>query len=72
MEREPLPSESPLCRMDNVVLTPHMASYTVEAVEMLYRLSAAIAADLISGRWVPTIVNPEVREKAEARWGAYR
>ena len=72
MEREPLPADSPLRQMENVTLTPHIASYSLEAVETLYRLGADIAANLVSGRWVSTIVNPEVRANAEARWGAYQ
>ena len=72
MECEPLPADSPLRQMENVTLTPHIGSYSLEAVETLYRLGADIAANLVSGRWVSTVVNPEVRAKAEARWGAYQ
>jgi len=71
MEQEPLPADSPLCAMENVTLTPHVASYSVESVEALYRYGAQIAADLLVGKWVHTIVNPQVRAKAEERWGAW-
>ena len=71
MEREPLQSDSPLCKFDNVTLTPHIASYSAEARESLFEEGAEIAAQLLSGHWLPTIVNPEVRPKAEERWGAY-
>ena len=71
MEQEPLPLDSPLREMDNVTLTPHVASYSVESVATLYRYGAEIAARLVTGEWVDTIVNPEVRAQAEARWGAY-
>lgn len=60
-EQEPLAPDSPLLAYDNVLITPHIASYSREAVETLYRKSAAIAADLLQGRRVDTIVNPEVR-----------
>jgi len=70
MEHEPLPPDSPLREFDNVTFTPHVASYSLEAVETLYRFGAEIAANLLSGRWLPTIVNPRVRAKAEKRWGA--
>jgi phosphoglycerate dehydrogenase-like enzyme len=36
---EPLPSDSPLLNMDNVVLSPHMASHTDEA---LFRMAMVI------------------------------
>jgi D-3-phosphoglycerate dehydrogenase len=71
-EEEPLPSDSPLLALDNAVLTPHIASYSVEAVEELYRLSGQIAANLLLRHWIPTIVNPDVRAEAEERWGAFR
>lgn len=71
MEQEPLPTDSPLRRLDNVILVPHIASYSKEAVESLYLNGAEIAAKMLSGQWVPTIVNPEVRTKAQARWGVF-
>jgi D-3-phosphoglycerate dehydrogenase / 2-oxoglutarate reductase len=71
MEQEPLPSDSPLRELDQVALTPHIGSYSVEAVQTLYRSSAQVGADLLKGRWVRTIVNPDVRAKAEKRWGPY-
>ncbi len=36
-EVEPLPKDNPLLSMDNVVLTPHIASSTTEAVEKTYK-----------------------------------
>lgn len=72
MEREPLPADSPLRQMNNVILTPHLASYSIEAVNELYLKSAQTAASLLSRQWVGTVVNPQVRPAAEARWGAYR
>jgi D-3-phosphoglycerate dehydrogenase len=68
MEHEPLAADSPLRRMANVIVSPHVASYSVDAVAQLYRNGAAIAADLLAGAWPTTIVNPQVRPAAEARW----
>ncbi len=69
MEKEPLAADSPLRQMANVILTPHLASYSLEAVGELYIKGAEIAADMLSGKWVRTIVNPQVRSAAEKRWG---
>lgn len=44
-EEEPLPPTSPLIDMENVVLTPHIAGYTWEAMEAT---SVAVAQTLIS------------------------
>ncbi len=70
-ETEPLAVDSPLASMDHVLLTPHMASFSSEAVDTLYEKSARIAANLLQSRWVHTIVNPDVRPQAEKRWGAF-
>ena len=39
-EQEPLPANHPLLKMDNVILTPHLASYSLEAVAQLRRDTA--------------------------------
>jgi D-3-phosphoglycerate dehydrogenase len=72
METEPLPGDSPLIGMENVLLTPHLASFSQEASAQLYQMSAEIAANLLQNRWVPTIVNPQARELAEQLFGKYR
>lgn len=68
---EPLPSDSPLRGCDNVVFTPHVSSYSQDAVDTLYHYAADIAAAMLQRQWVPTIVNPTVRPLAEQRWGAF-
>ena len=71
METEPLPSGSPLSRYSNVTLTPHVASYSRESVRLMYEIGVKVAVGLLRREWQPTIVNPAVRAKAEARWGSY-
>ena len=34
-EQEPLPPDHPLTKMDNVILTPHLASYSMDAIKQL-------------------------------------
>jgi D-3-phosphoglycerate dehydrogenase len=67
MEEEPLPADSPLRSLDNVTLTPHLASYSVEAVSQLYRQAARTGAMLLCGEWPATVVNPEVQPAALRR-----
>lgn len=71
MEHEPLSPDSELCRLPNVILTPHLASYSNEAVAELYLKGADIAASLLQGIWVETIVNPQARPVVEKRWGVF-
>jgi D-3-phosphoglycerate dehydrogenase len=46
---EPLPNDSPLVGRDNVILTPHNAFYSVEAVEELQSKCASDVARVLSG-----------------------
>ena len=69
---EPLRADHPLLAFESVITSPHIASYSREAVDELYKRSAMIARDLLTNIWVPTVVNPQVRELAESRWGSYR
>jgi D-3-phosphoglycerate dehydrogenase len=39
-EQEPLPPDHPLTKMDNVILTPHLASYSLDAVLQLRKDTA--------------------------------
>lgn len=47
---EPLPKESPLIGLDNVILTPHVSSQTVESLMATYRKAIDIAADFYAGK----------------------
>lgn len=43
-EQEPLPSDHPFCRLDNITLTPHIAGDTVDSIALSpYTLAAAVA-----------------------------
>jgi D-3-phosphoglycerate dehydrogenase len=46
---EPLPKDSPLLNRDNVILTPHTAFYSVEALEELQTKCASDVARVLSG-----------------------
>jgi D-3-phosphoglycerate dehydrogenase len=54
-EEEP-PKQSPLFTLDNVVLTPHTASHTVEATAAMASRSVQNLIDVLSGRDCPYIV----------------
>lgn len=49
MEVEPLQTSSPLMAMENVILTPHMSSSSVEGGQALRRRIAEIAGDVALG-----------------------
>ena len=57
---EPLPLDSPLIALDNVVLSPHVGASTQEALERTAVLTADQIVDVLAGRRPPHLVNPEV------------
>ncbi len=62
-EQEPLPPDSPLLQLDNVILTQHISANSEEARADLYRLICEISADVVQGRVPQFVVNPEVLNK---------
>ena len=57
--REPLPADSPLLTLENCVLTPHVASQTVESLWNIYSMALEICADFFAGKGSPHILNPD-------------
>ncbi|MCD6484702.1 MAG: phosphoglycerate dehydrogenase [Candidatus Odinarchaeota archaeon] len=65
--REPPDSDFPLFELDNVIMTPHIAAYTVEAMN---RMDLTIAEDIIrffKGEKPRYIANPEVIKNKEEK-----
>jgi D-3-phosphoglycerate dehydrogenase len=62
-EGEPLPPSSPLLKLENVVLTPHIAGYSDLFPESFWRYSVETLIALAGGYWPRSVVNPEVAPK---------
>ena len=58
---EPLPLNSPLLKLDNIILTPHVSSQTVESLWNIYKLAIDIAADHFAGKDSVHILNPDYK-----------
>ncbi|MDY6912462.1 MAG: C-terminal binding protein [Chloroflexota bacterium] len=71
METEPVKSDNPLLKLDNIIITPHTAQYSEEATAELWRKPLEEAARVLNGEWPPDIafVNPQVKEKFASKWG---
>jgi D-3-phosphoglycerate dehydrogenase len=63
LEKEPPDRDDPLLALDNVVFTPHYASYTEEAYLELRTKAAQNVASVLRGEWPKYFVNPEVKGK---------
>ncbi len=68
-QQEPLPPDHPLVRAPRVVLSPHAAARTQEAVARMAREAVASILEFFAGRRPRHVVNPAVfaREVAEAQ-----
>lgn len=60
---EPLPSENPLLRMDNVIVASHIASTSPKAIRLLRETAANIAAQALRGEKLPNIVNDVIQHE---------
>lgn len=66
-EKQPLAADHPLLRLDNVVLTPHQAGLTFEAVERTSEVAAQETVRLLAGEKPLNFVNPEVWDRRARR-----
>lgn len=61
-EVQPLPAESKLINMENVVLTPHMASFCYDAFDSMIEGAIQNILDLFSGKDPGNLLNPDYKK----------
>ncbi|MCK9508735.1 MAG: D-3-phosphoglycerate dehydrogenase [Pigmentiphaga sp.] len=66
-EVEPLPADSPLRTLDNVILTPHMVGHTKESVASIPAMAFANVMAILNGTLPPSCKNPSIEAKWRAR-----
>jgi len=72
LEQEPPDANNPLLKMDNVILTPHVASASARFDPVRKRRVGQEIALVLGGRWPRSCVNPSVLEKSKlVRWQPY-
>jgi len=65
-ETEPLPADDPLRRLDNVILTPHSASWSVESSDECRRTAVEHVVTVLRGGVPSDVVNRAVLERVHA------
>jgi D-3-phosphoglycerate dehydrogenase len=63
---EPLPDPHPLRGRDNVIITPHAAWYSEEAMVGLQAGAPAEVRRVLTGQWPVHVVNPAVKGRSRA------
>jgi D-3-phosphoglycerate dehydrogenase / 2-oxoglutarate reductase len=72
LEQEPANPTNPLLKLENVILTPHVASASSRFDPVRKRRVGEEIALVLSGRWPRSCVNPSVLEKSKLqRWQPY-
>lgn len=64
---EPLVQDSPLREMDNVILTPHLAAYSIQALQDLRVAVTSTVSDVIQGYLPRHVMNGNVVPRRELR-----
>ena len=64
---EPVDPANPLLHMDNVMVTPHVASATARMMPEARRRLGRELATVLGGRWPRSAVNPEVLPRTKLR-----
>jgi D-3-phosphoglycerate dehydrogenase / 2-oxoglutarate reductase len=68
-ELEPVPQDSPLIGLENVILTGHRAGSSRESTVIWGQRPAEEVSHMMRREWPMGLVNPEVKEKFVAKWG---
>jgi D-3-phosphoglycerate dehydrogenase / 2-oxoglutarate reductase len=66
MENEPPDPHNPLLKMDNVILSPHVAFYSDESIREMKRRAAESVSAVLLGGWPGSVVNKEVIGRTRA------
>lgn len=64
-EQEPISSDNPLLKMDNVILSPHALAHTDQTFSTMWEIIAEQIAKITRGEIPETLVNREVLDRLE-------
>ncbi|WP_183187515.1 C-terminal binding protein [Brevibacillus panacihumi] len=61
-EGEPVDRDEPLIHLENVIYTPHVAMFSRESLETMYRQVSAQAIQALGGVWPNNVVNQKLKD----------
>ena len=70
MASEPVPSDHPLLGLDNVIVTPHAAFYSEEAIADLRRRATTHVCIALGNELPPNVINMRVVDQPNYRLAA--
>jgi glyoxylate reductase len=59
-EKEPIDKDNPILKLDNIVITPHIASASIDTRTNMAVLAVTNLIDVLEGRVPTNLVNPDV------------
>ena len=69
LQAESVGLDHPLLKLENVIITPHAAYYSEQSIIKLRRRPYEEVARVINGEWPQWLINTEVKENFQSRWG---
>ncbi|MCX6000709.1 MAG: C-terminal binding protein [Chloroflexi bacterium] len=65
----PIPPDSPLLKLDNVIITAHSAHASIPSLKELLQRPGEEVARVLKGEWPVGLLNPQAKDKYRQRWG---
>ena len=62
------PSEHPLVRLGNVIITAHSAYYSEQSAAKYKQRIYESVASIVNGQWLDWLINPEVKGNFQKKW----
>ncbi len=71
-EPEPLPIDSPLLKLDNIIITAHCGGISPLSFDEMLRRPGEEIIRVIKGGWPVGLLNPQVKTRYLQRWGGLK
>ncbi len=69
VQAEKISPDHSLLKLENLIITPHTAYYSEEALSRLRRRPYEEIARMVNGEWPQWLINTEVKDRFLGRWG---